>query len=202
VRGTGRVDDVTEPEPEPAPPAPPPPPPGDAAAVARPRAETTRGGDTRAYAARSPAADPAAADDADGPAAAAAAAAGDTAATVAAAENKIDTTGKMMRGASPELLAKLAADLGRDPALQSLASKGLLRWNDLLKEVDGTVTIDEEKVTQVKQALRRQGLQSRDNASAGYARYARERTVPRMQRLPSGVRVVTKPHWLRAARPV
>ena len=202
MRGTGRVDDVTEPEPEPGPLAPPPPPPGDAAAVARPRAETTRGGDTRAYAARSPAADPAAADDADGPAAAAAAAAGDTAATVAAAENKIDTTGKMMRGASPELLAKLAADLGRDPALQSLASKGLLRWNDLLKEVDGTVTIDEEKVTQVKQALRRQGLQSRDNASAGYARYARERTVPRMQRLPSGVRVVTKPHWLRAARPV
>ena len=111
-------------------------------------------------------------------------------------------TGKMMKGASPELLAKLAADLGRDPALQSLASKGLLRWDDILKEVDGTVTIDEEKVTQVKQALRRQGLQSRDNASAGYARYARERTVPRMQQLPSGVRVVTKPHWLRAARPV
>ena len=180
----------------------PPPPPSDPGAGPRPRAETTRGGDTHVHVHQPPVTNPASADDADAPAAAAAAAAGATAATVATAENKIDTTSKMMKGASPELLAKLAADLGRDPALQSLASKGLLKWNDLLKEADGTVTIDEDKVTQVKQALRRQGLQSRDNASAGYARYARERTVPRMQQLPSGVRVVTKPHWLRAARPV
>ena len=87
-------------------------------------------------------------------------------------------TASKLRGASPELIAQISTQLTTNPILTRLVARGLVKWEDLLKQgPDGTSVIDTEKIASLQIALQKHGQLASQQAMGTLSRYAVQQTT-------------------------
>ena len=102
--------------------------------------------------------------------------------------NDLNEIEKRIHGASSLEKIKLLEAMQLDPNLRAMVQAGLLSWNELMKNNDGSVVapdgtkpsmiIDEDKLKDVQSKLLKLGLQQQQETDIRVQQYQKQRTIP------------------------
>ena len=106
-------------------------------------------------------------------------------------------TASKLRGASPELIAQISAQLTTNPILTRLVARGVMKWEDLLKQgPDGASVIDTEKIAGLQVALQKHGQLASQQAMGALSRYTvHQTTAGDKPTAAAGLSVYMGPRW-------
>ena len=127
-----------------------------------------------------------------------------------AAQHTVQKAANELQGASPLEKIKLLETLQMDPNLQEMAKAGLFKWDDIMKDNDGSVVgpdgtrptkiVDENKLKSLQSMLLKLGKQQQDTEALNVATFQKQRVTPGAKAAPNGfypnVKVWMPPQYL------